>query len=67
MDGLARVTFSMCVVRDRSAMNEVWRGIGISGGSPGEWSDDYFTRVAVNALGGEFGHTPAWDRKRVGD
>ena len=41
--------------------------IGISGGSPGEYDDEYFAGLAVKALGDDFRHTPAWDTKRVGD
>jgi hypothetical protein len=41
--------------------------IGISGGSPGEYDDEYFAGIAVKALGDDFRHTPAWDTKRVGD
>lgn len=40
--------------------------IGVSGGS-GEYDDDYFVGTAMKALGDEFRHAPAWDRKRVGD
>lgn len=41
--------------------------IGISGGSSGGYDDEYFADIAMTALGGEFRHAPAWDRKRVGD
>jgi uncharacterized protein GlcG (DUF336 family) len=42
-------------------------GIGVSGGSSGEYDDEFFADIAMKALGGEFRHTPTWDRKRVGD
>jgi uncharacterized protein GlcG (DUF336 family) len=42
-------------------------GLGISGGSSGECDDEYFADIAMRALGDEFRHASAWDRKRVGD
>jgi uncharacterized protein GlcG (DUF336 family) len=41
--------------------------IGVSGGTTGGYDDEYFAGIALQALGGEFRHTPSWDRKRVGD
>jgi len=41
--------------------------IGISGGSSGEYDDEYFADIAMKALGDDFRHTLTWDRKRVGD
>ncbi|HWG25579.1 GlcG/HbpS family heme-binding protein [Actinospica sp.] len=42
-------------------------GIGLSGGSGGEFHDGYFADIAIGSLGEDFRHTPAWERKHVGD
>jgi uncharacterized protein GlcG (DUF336 family) len=41
--------------------------IGVSGGSSGEYDDEYFADIAMKALGDDFRHTLTWDWKRVGD
>jgi glc operon protein GlcG len=41
--------------------------IGISGGSSGEFDDVHFAEIAVSALGDEFHHASAWEKKHVGD
>jgi uncharacterized protein GlcG (DUF336 family) len=41
--------------------------IGVSGGTSGEYDDEYFADIVMRALGGEFRHAVAWARKQAGD
>ena len=41
--------------------------VGVSGGSPGAYDDEYFADTALRALGAGFRHTPTWGTKLVGD